>query len=170
MAHPLVTQLRFTRSEFRRAIDSVTTADAARRFGPINPIAWITGHLAWHEQVLWLERAQGRVIAPEVKPCGFGQPACDPSFDEMRTAWQRITEAADQYLEGLTPETLEKFLEGGRVRESIGTSLRRLTYHYWFHIGESQAIRQMLGHKDLPGFVGNIGAEAPYVPEVAMSR
>jgi pimeloyl-ACP methyl ester carboxylesterase len=36
-------------SEFRRAIDGVTAEEAARRFGPINPIAWITGHLAWHE-------------------------------------------------------------------------------------------------------------------------
>jgi hypothetical protein len=48
MPHPLVTQLRFTRSEFRRAIDGVTAEEAARRFGPINPIAWITGHLSWH--------------------------------------------------------------------------------------------------------------------------
>jgi hypothetical protein len=165
MPHPLVTQLRFTRSEFRRAIDGVTAEEAARRFGPINPMAWITGHLAWHEQVLWLDRAQGKVVAPEVKPCGFGQPVCDPSFDEMRAAWERITEATDPYLDGLTPETMEKFFEGARLRESIGTSLRRLTYHYWFHIGESQAIRQLLGHKDLPTFVGSIGAEAPYVPE-----
>jgi hypothetical protein len=83
----------------------------------------------------------------------------------MRAAWQRITEATDPYLDGLTPETMETFFEGARLRESVGTSLRRLTYHYWFHIGESQAIRQLRGHKDLPTFVGNIGAEAPYVPE-----
>ena len=111
--------------------------------------------------MLWLKRAQGRVVAAEVKPCGTGRPACDPSFDEMRAAWQRITEAADPYLDGLTTETLEKILEGGSRRESIGTSLRRLTYHYWFRIGESQAIRRLLGHKNLPTFVGNIGAEAP---------
>ena len=91
MPHPLVTQLRFTRAEFGRAIDGVTAEEAARRFGPINPLAWITGHLSWHEQVLWLERAQGKVVAPEVKLCGFWQPACDPSFDEMLAAWQRIT-------------------------------------------------------------------------------
>ncbi|HEX6250923.1 MAG TPA: DinB family protein [Gemmatimonadaceae bacterium] len=165
MPHPVVTQLRFTRSEFRRAIYGVTDEEAARRFSSINPIAWITGHLSWHEQVLWLERAQGKVVAPEVKPCGFGQPPCDPSFDEMRAAWQRITAATDPYLDGLTSETMEELFEGARLRESIGTSLRRLTYHYWFHIGESQAIRQLLGHKDLPTFVGNIGEEAPYVPE-----
>ena len=33
-----------------------------------------------------------------------------------------------------------------------------------FHLGESQAIRQMLGHRDLAAFVGNIH-NAPYTPE-----
>jgi hypothetical protein len=36
----------------------------------------------------------------------------------------------------------------------------------WYHLGESQAIRQMLGHRDLPAFVGNINS-APYAPEAA---
>ena len=108
-------------------------------------------------------------MAPEVKPCGFGQPACDPSFDEMRAAWQRITETADPYLDGLTTETMEKVFEGARLRESIGTSLRRLTYHYWFHIGESQAIRQMLGPaRKLPDFVGGFRTSG-YRPEAAVA-
>ena len=47
MTHPLVTQLRFTRSEWLRGLEAVTAEDASRRFGPINPIAWMIGHLAW---------------------------------------------------------------------------------------------------------------------------
>ena len=31
-------------------------------------------------------------------------------------------------------------------------------YHYWFHIGEAHAVRQMLGHVDLPDFVGDMSA------------
>ena len=62
MPHPLVTQLRFTRGEFLRGLDGISPDDAARRFGAINPIAWMVGHLAWHEQILWLERAQGRPV------------------------------------------------------------------------------------------------------------
>ena len=75
---------------------------------------------------------------------------------------------ADPYLDALTSEGLLAPFERDRRRppESIGTSLRRLTYHYWFHLGESQAARQLLGHRDLPTFVGEIGAEAPYRPEV----
>ncbi|MCC6805621.1 MAG: hypothetical protein IT319_22255, partial [Anaerolineae bacterium] len=55
--------------------------------------------------------------------------------------------------------------DGTPLDESIGTMLRRVTYHYWFHIGESQAIRQLLGHTNLGVFVGGIGDEAPYRPE-----
>ena len=34
-------------------------------------------------------------------------------------------------------------------------------YHYWYHLGEGLAIQQMLGHTDLPQFVGNM-PQAPY--------
>ena len=42
--------------------------------------------------------------------------------------------------------------------------LQRNFYHYWFHIGEAHAIRQMLGHPDLPQFVGDMST-AIYRPE-----
>jgi len=77
MPHPLVDQLRFTRSEWVRAFEGVTPTEAERRFGPVN-----------------------------------------------------------------------------------------LTYHYWYHLGESQAIRRLLGHTELPVFVGDIN-RAPYRPETA---
>ena len=35
--------------------------------------------------------------------------------------------------------------------------VRRSPYHYWFLLGESQAVRQMLGHTKLPDFVGGFG-------------
>jgi hypothetical protein len=43
--------------------------------------------------------------------------------------------------------------------------MQRLIYHYWYHIGEIQAIRQMLGHQKLPVYVGSIEKQAPYTPE-----
>src|SRR2546429_9947886 len=78
MIHPLVTQLRFTRSEWIRGLKPVTAKEAARRFGPINPIAWMIGHLAWQEQLYWLERAQGATAVPEVKRVGFGKSLTGP--------------------------------------------------------------------------------------------
>lgn len=35
-------------------------------------------------------------------------------------------------------------------------------YHYWFHLGEAHAIRQVLGYTDLPQFIGGV-SEASYL-------
>jgi hypothetical protein len=62
---------------------------------------------------------------------------------------------------------LPTFLEinGKPVYESIGTLLQRNIYHYWFHSGEALAIRQLLGHTDLPEFVGSFPDWALYRSE-----
>jgi uncharacterized damage-inducible protein DinB len=167
MTHPLVTQLRFTRSEFKRALAGLSDADARRRFLPMNCISWNIGHLAWQEQRYWLQRLQGQTLAPELNSlfC-YGCPAITPLLDEMWTAWQTVTAAADPFLDTLTtaqllaPRTFE--VEGGTFTTSAGNLLQRVIYHYWYHLGESLAIRQNLGHTNLPDFVGDIDGEAPY--------
>jgi uncharacterized damage-inducible protein DinB len=85
----------------------------------------------------------------------------------MQATWREITTAADAYLDTITAETLQqRFAWKNRpMRETIGTMMLRLTYHYWFHTGEVLAIRQLLGHRELPEFVGDIGAKGPYRPE-----
>lgn len=170
MPHPLVLQLRFTRKEFQRALKGVTEEEALRRFEPINCISWMVGHLAWQEQMYWLTQQQGLTPAPEVNACANGQPASTPPLDEMWDAWTRVTNAADEWLDTLdsqmlTTHTINRYKAGETYKESIGTRLRRTTYHYWYHTGESQAIRQLLGHTGLGQFVGDIGDKAPYVPE-----
>ena len=40
-----------------------------------------------------------------------------------------------------------------------------MIYHYWYHIGENMAIRQMLGQTKLPDFVGDLDGKAPYRAE-----
>ena len=54
---------------------------------------------------------------------------------------------------------------GKPIGTTFGNLLQRVIYHYWYHTGENQAIRQQLGHARLPQFVGNIDDEAPYRPE-----
>ena len=173
MPHPVVTQLRFTRSEFVRGIAGVTIEEARRRIKPMNCISWMVGHLADQEQTYWLTMAQGKTPFPELRQLvGYGRPASVPSIVEMWAAWDAITEAADLYLDTLTPELLTTHLKrksGKPNRENIGTSLYRTIYHYWYHTGEVLAVRQLLGHSDLPDFVGDLGAKAPYRPEAGGS-
>jgi hypothetical protein len=48
--HPLVLQLQFTRSEFKRGLKGLSEEDASHRLLPMNCISWNVGHLAWQEQ------------------------------------------------------------------------------------------------------------------------
>ncbi len=170
MVHPLIEQLRFTRSEFLRGLAGVTESDACRHAGPMNSISWIVGHLAWHEHRYWLKDAQNRSIYPALDDIyAQGAPMSTPDFAEMLALWQNVTRKADPFLDKLTTESLQSELlrNGLSIGRSVGSGLRRITYHYWYHIGEIQAILQLLGNSDLPEFVGDIEIEAPYRPEAS---
>ncbi|MBI3159699.1 MAG: DinB family protein [Chloroflexi bacterium] len=159
MPHPLVTQLRFARREFVRGLQGVTADEARRRFEPMNCISWMVGHLASQENFYWVRAPQGIRLHPEVvEQTGTGRPASTPDLDEMWAAWHAITAAADAYLDTLTAEMLSGHIEfkGRALPESIGTMLLRNIYHYWHHLGEGMAVRQLLGHTGLPEFVGDL--------------
>jgi hypothetical protein len=160
----LVDQLRFARSEFVRGLEGLAAEDAVKRLGPMNSISWIIGHLAWQEQRYWLGFAQNTIPFPLLnEQLANGKPASTPPLDEIWEIWRQVTTAGDPYLDALTAETLQAPLVAGRG--SVGTFLLRTTYHYWYHLGEALAVRQMLGHTGLPDFVGNIDGLAPYRPE-----
>ncbi|HEX9116412.1 MAG TPA: DinB family protein [Anaerolineae bacterium] len=169
MIHPLVLQLRFARSEFQRGLAGLSEADAQKRILPMNCISWNVGHLAWQEQRYWLWRGQNRVLLPQVQErFAYGTQASVPGLAEAWDAWHAITAAADPWLDNITIARLQEHVViDGRPDPDItfGSLMQRTIYHYWYHTGENLAIRQMLGHKDLPEFVGDIDVEAPYRPE-----
>lgn len=166
MIHPLVTQLRFARSEFVRCLAGISDEDARHRFLPMNCISWMIGHLATQEQFYWVYLAEGKIISPNLyELVGNGRPASTPPLADMWQAWQEITVAADGFLDTLTTGQLTEYLVQGetKARETTGTMLQRNIYHYWFHTGEAHAVRQQLGHLDLPQFVGSMET-AVYLP------
>jgi len=181
MAHPLVTQLRFARSEFARCLEGISDEDSRKRLLPMNCISWMVGHLAAQEQEYFVFFPKGKVPHPQLNIShGFGQPAVTPPLADMWQVWDDITGAADTFLDTVTTDQLGTFLEQDTVavedslfavgqankemlaqenvrsRENIGTRILRTTYHYFFHTGEAHAIRQQLGHPDLPYFVGGM--------------
>jgi hypothetical protein len=166
--HPLVLQLRFTRSEFARGLRGLGSADAEKRVQPMNSISWNVGHLAWQEQRYFITRGQGRTPFPDIQEqFRSGGPPSTPALETVLTAWQSITAQADPWLDELTSDTLlqHPVVQGKQLAPTFGNLLQRTIYHYWYHTGENQAIRQVLGHDRLPQFVGNIDDEAPYRPE-----
>ena len=167
---PLVAQLRFTRSQFMTAVRGVPAEDARKRVMPMNCISWNVGHLAWQEQRYLLTFAQGLQPYPDIaKEFAYGAPASEPPLDRVLKAWREITAQADPWLDRLTSEDLRSHVitRGKPTRRVYGNLLQRLIYHYWYHTGETMAMRQMLGHPRLPQFVGNIDDEAPYRPDRA---
>ena len=168
MAHPLVDQLRFTRSEFMRGLRGLGEDDAQRRVEPMNCISWNVGHLAWQEQQYFVTWPSGRRPYPDIDRefVSGGQPST-PSLARVVGAWRAITAEADAWLDSATTEDLERHvISGGReIQRRYGDLLQRVIYHYWFHAGENAAIRQALGHERLPQFVGSIDTKAPYRPD-----
>lgn len=160
----LVDQLRFARSEWRRGLAGISDIDARKRVDPLNSISWMVGHLAWHERLVWIDRGRGLVVQSELDAVANGAPPSTPPLEPMWAAWERIAELSDGVLDSLTAEGLEQPLAFDRRPDppAAGTELLHVIYHYWGHIGEASAVRQMLGHERPPEFVGDIESLAPY--------
>ena len=142
MAHPLVDQLRFTRGEWLRALDGVPEADGVRRL---------------------LTRLQGLTPVPEAAElAATGGPASTPPLGAAMAAWHTVTSAADPALDSLDTTALQQWMPNAPTPRLVGTTIQRVTYHYWSHIGEIIAIRQILGHAGVPEFVGDLDGLAPY--------
>jgi hypothetical protein len=71
-------------------------------------------------------------------------------------------------LDELTPDRLlvPVIIKGKQTRYTVGSLMLRVIYHYWYHAGENLAVRQMLGHTNLPEFVGDLDGEAPFRSEI----
>ncbi len=125
--HPLVDQLRFTRSEFRRGLRGTPEADGLRRLEPMNSIGWIVAHMAWHEQRYWLTRGRGLTLQPKLNDIAAnGGPPTTPSLRAMIAAWNIVTAAADPWLDELAGADMAGDLPGAGPQRTIGSALQRV--------------------------------------------
>ena len=157
VAHPRVDQLRFARAEWLRGLEGLSEADAAVRLEPMNSISWMVGHMAWHERQVWYRRARGLKVEPILDAFATGQPASVPSTGGHAGSLGRVVAGADPYLDSLTTAEFEQrplHDPDGPDPPIIGSQVQYVTYHYWSHIGEVSAVRQILGHPDLAAVRG----------------
>jgi hypothetical protein len=80
-----------------------------------------------------------------------GRPAIEPSLDDALDMWREAKAKADEWLSKATDADMEPAAE--HWFENLGTCVMRNTYHYLFHAGEINAVRQLLGHPEIP-FIG----------------
>ena len=142
---------RFALAEFARGVEGLTDDEARTRLTKadgtqMNAISWIAGHIAGH----WLRRPA------RLDRFDFGSnDATPPSLEE---ALQLLGEAqATIAAIGNADDALLSSKPGGGrdPGENIGTAIMRAVLHTWFHTGEINAIRQMLGHPEI-SFVGQM--------------
>ncbi len=161
--HSLAKMQRFARTEFERGLDGLTEEDAQFRAtkadgSQMNSIGWIICHMAFQEWFLFIRGPRG-CENERLASFATGAPACVPTLTEALDIWREATAAADEWLSQAGDEELGRTTDAWF--ENLGTCLMRNTYHYWFHAGEVNAIRQMSGHPEII-FVGQMIGRLEY--------
>ena len=158
MTHQLALELQFARQKWFEGHADLTDEDARKRLGHANSMGWMIGHLAWFEQLAWVEGCQEKTVSAYVQRFNWSTPASTPPLKKVLSEWHLVTAAADEFLNEMQEKDLATMLyRRQRPLENVGTMLRRQIWHYWYHLGEMQAIRQMLGHTNLPAYIGQMG-------------
>ena len=156
---------RFVLMNFERGLGSLTDEEARARLtkadgSQMNAISWIVGHMAWH----WSTMAAYANRMPQptaVLPYTVG-PDADPTpppLEEALKLWRQAREesvwtaTADDALLSSSSENYRAMMRNLVPAETVGTALMRVILHTWYHAGEINAIRQMLGHPEIV-FVG----------------
>lgn len=150
----------FSFSEFERGLEGISDEDARVRMKKadgteMNAISWSVRHIAGH----WLAvaaYASGEEYASRLDR--FFGPEADPTPPPLSEALGLLAEAqaSIQWIgkadDGLLAETREG-LQGSATHGNVGTAIMKVVLHTWHHIGEINAVRQMLGHPTI-SFVG----------------
>jgi hypothetical protein len=162
--HPLVEMQHVTREEFLRGVmggrqggntQPLSDEAARRRIEPMNCISWIIGHMAHQEHAYFVAWPKNMPSEPQYAAFAYGSAPSQPPLDEVMALWRATCEAADALLHAVDEESLKQPIiapHPGVEHDNLGTRITRNIFHYWSHIGEISAIRQMLGHRP-PEFV-----------------
>jgi uncharacterized damage-inducible protein DinB len=178
---------RFALTEFERGLvenrfaPGVTPEEALIRLPKadgtqMNAISWTVGHVA----IFWLANARrfggpneevDRAIA-SLGSVGFGSDdPTPPPLDDAIAALRVARAGAEQWMPQLDEETLagetsypDFTLRNTGGQERRGTAVLRTVLHAWFHTGEINAMRQVMGHPDQP-FVGRMVGRMEWRPD-----
>jgi uncharacterized damage-inducible protein DinB len=151
--HTLVQMLNLTRKEFERNLEKLTDEDARKHIEPMNCISWIIAHVACQHRAYFVDWPADRVIDARYLPYGYGAPPSEPPLEEVMGLWRDVCKESEAWLQAATKERLQDICKNPNAGgESWGTLLARCIFHTWYHMGEINSIRQILGHKP-PQFV-----------------
>ena len=148
--------------EFHRGIDGLTAAEVLVRHekadgSTMNAISWIVAHVAAH----W-SNARALALGEEPSAPLPPQDGTPPSYDQALSLLRAATDDLGWVSAASDERMSTRYARLGG--ESVGTFLMRAVLHTWFHTGEINAIRQLLGHPEIR-FVGAFDGALDWVPE-----
>ena len=150
---------RFALSEFERGLDGLSDDEATTRHPKadatqMNSITWTMGHVSTGWMFDHALMTGERLDLGDRLYFGPGADPTPPSLNEMREMFDKAKALTEAWLPGANDELLSSKRDFGPQREeNLGTQLMRAIFHTWFHTGEINAMRQMLGHAEIQ-FVG----------------
>ncbi len=160
---------RFALSEFERGLEGVTDEEARTRISKadgseMNAISWIVAHIAAHWPLVAGFATQAAL--PEDSAAAYRRTKADPTPPPLADALKLLGNAKDsiEWISGADDALLSTTRADAPGRENVGTQLMRVVLHTWFHTGEINAVRQMLGHAEI-GFVGRMADELEWRSE-----
>ena len=153
--------VRFAISEFQRVLEGLADEEAqictSKPDGSqMNAVTWTIGHIAMHWLFAYALMTRERMPIGERLFFGPGDDPTPPSLGDMRTMFADATARTEGWLPDVDDDLLSSKRDFGPLAdETLGTQLMRAVLHTWFHTGEVNAVRQMLGHAEIP-FVGRL--------------
>ncbi|MEZ4554524.1 MAG: DinB family protein [Dehalococcoidia bacterium] len=140
--------------EFLRGLEGLTAADAVWRApksdgSQMNAISWTVQHVGahWHAVACRLQGLPPRADRP---PADGTPPSFEVAMAILRAAADDLVEAVERHTHGHG----EVGREG--APETASQAVARAVFHTWFHAGEINAVRQLLGHPEIR-FIGDFG-------------
>jgi uncharacterized damage-inducible protein DinB len=125
--------------------------------GAANHVAWIVGHVIWARTAV-LARLGSKWSAPWLGMFGRGEKVDDtaayPSPDTLMAAWQEVSGALDSALESASDALVDQPAPKPGPPSADGKlsgTIRFLSWHETYHVGQLSYVRGLLGHKSLMG-------------------
>ncbi|MEZ4502847.1 MAG: DinB family protein [Dehalococcoidia bacterium] len=160
----------FTIEEFRRGLEGLTAEEAVVRHPKadgtsMNAASWIVAHVTGQWATARALVGGGERLAEQP-----GRDGTPPPWPETRATFDAVTGDLG-WLEGSIDDTmstpsprLEAIWGSGAAP---GDYLMRAVLHTWFHMGEINGIRQLLGHPEI-AFVGSFEGRLRWVAEAGI--
>ena len=140
-----------------KAIDDVTAEDWFRNPGEeSNHLMWLLGHITVHRAYV-LKMLGGEWNRPWAPLFARGaQRIADaeyPSIDDMRTAWNDVSEQLSAALREPAAEVLNRPAPEGPMSfdKKLSGSIAFLAFHDSYHAGQVSYLRKWLGYGQLVG-------------------